>query len=901
MRPPGQTLPGRHNRSRVRVAVVGLGYWGPQIARNLSDIPQAELALLCDLRPANLAAVGSRFPEVARVTHFEDVLSDSSVDAVALVTPVATHYEMAAAALAADKHVFVEKPLAHSVRAASELAATAAKRELVLMPGHTFLYSPPVRRIKEVIDAGEIGEIYFISMSRVNLGLHQPDVSVIWDLAPHDFSILHYWLDERPAQVAAVSRACVIPGTPDVAFINLQFASGAIAHVELSWLSPSKLRRTAIVGSNKMVVYDDTSAEPVRIFDSGASIAAPESFGEYRLTYRTGDILSPKIDATEPLSLELEDFCAAILGTTEPRSTPQLAIEVLRTIEAVDRSLGLGGAPVAIKESADYDASDAPPEPDAEPSVVLLDRVKPAGGVRQQEQSPFKPSDRFVHDHGDRNGTIGTAVLGAGPAGLTAAYLLGLRGEPGAVFEAEGSVGGIAKTIEFNGFRFDLGGHRFFTKLEPIRRLWEEIMGDDFLTRPRLSRIYYNGNFFAYPLEARGVIARLGLWESVLCGLSYLWSLRLRGRKAETFEDWITMRFGARLYDVFFRSYTEKVWGIPGSEIRAKWAAQRIKNFSFWKAVLSMAGLGRDNVTTLIEEFQYPRLGPGQMWEALQERVERMRVPVHLNQRCVAIRHDDGRVRSIVVGSNGTIEEHSVDRVLSSIPLNELVLSLVPAPPEHVQAAARRLRYRDFCIVALMTTEEEPFADNWIYLHDPSTRAGRVQNYGAWSDGMVRPGTTCLGVEYFCFRGDDIWEMSDDEAVELAKSELGRIGLIDPDKVFDGVKVLVPNAYPMYDQNYEDAVEIIRGWLEGFENLQTFGRNGLHRYNNQDHSMWTAILATLNLLDRSSYDVWSVNTEEAYLEEGEVVDAALNFDLTGIGRWDLETAARVAPPRHTEG
>jgi predicted dehydrogenase len=409
--------PGRsHKRTRVRVAVAGLGYWGPQIARNLSDLPGAEVALLCDVNAETLAAVGRRFPEVPRVTRLEDVLSDPSIDAVALATPVSTHYEMAAAALAADKHVFVEKPLAHSVAAARELAETAEKRGLVLMPGHTFLYSPPVTRIKEEIEAGELGEIYFISMSRVNLGLHQPDVSVIWDLAPHDFSILHYWLNERPAEVAALSRACVFPQTPDVAFINVRFPSGAVAHVELSWLSPSKLRRTAIVGSRKMVVYDDTSTEPVKIFDSGASVAAPESFGDYRLTYRAGDILTPKIDGTEPLSLELEDFCGSVLGQREPRSTPELAIEVIRTIDAVDRSLARGGAPVAVDESTESGgaAPHASPEVEADPAARLLSRVRIAHSVTQPENGPFEPPDRVVGGDDDRNGTVKlTAIVPA--------------------------------------------------------------------------------------------------------------------------------------------------------------------------------------------------------------------------------------------------------------------------------------------------------------------------------------------------------------------------------------------------------------------------------------------------------------------------------------------------------
>jgi len=471
--------------------------------------------------------------------------------------------------------------------------------------------------------------------------------------------------------------------------------------------------------------------------------------------------------------------------------------------------------------------------------------------------------------------SIGTAILGAGPAGLTAAHVLARRHHPGAVFEADGTVGGIAKTIEFNGYRFDLGGHRFFTKIEPIQRLWEEMLGDDFLTRPRLSRIFYKGKYFSYPITAKDVVGRLGLFESTLCALSYLWASRHRKAEAETFEEWVTSRFGRRLYDAFFRSYTEKLWGIPGSEIRALWAAQRIKNFSLAKAVLNILGLRREHVTTLIEEFRYPRLGPGQMWERFATASEEDGVPVHLNQRCTALKHSDGRIESVVMRSNGDTTEHVVDSVVSSIPLSQLILNLDPPAPEEVRAAARRLRYRDLILVALMTEEAHPFPDNWIYLHDPGTRAGRVQNYGAWSEAMVRPGTTCLGVEYFCFEGDEIWEMPSDEMVALAKNELARIGLIDPDRVVDGVKVLVPKAYPMYDSAYEEALQVIQPYLATFENLQTCGRNGLHRYNNQDHSMWTALLATLNAIDGREYDVWSVNAEAEYLEEGELVEGLL--------------------------
>jgi protoporphyrinogen oxidase len=473
----------------------------------------------------------------------------------------------------------------------------------------------------------------------------------------------------------------------------------------------------------------------------------------------------------------------------------------------------------------------------------------------------------------------GVAVLGGGPAGLTAAYVLALRGVPGTVFEADGTVGGIAKTVEFHGYRFDLGGHRFFTKLAPVQRLWEDMLGDEFLLRPRLSRIYYHGKFFSYPLRAEDVFERLGLVESARCAVSYIWSRRLFRMKPETFEEWVTMRFGSRLYDAFFRSYTEKVWGIPGSEIRSEWAAQRIKNFSFMHAVKAILRLDREHVTSLIEEFRYPRLGPGQMWEAFAERIRAAGLPVNLKSCVTAVRHTGGHVESVVVESGDREVEVPVEAVLSSIPLSELVLRLDPPAPKEVREAAGRLRYRELCLVALIIDEPLPFPDNWIYLHDPGTRAGRVQNFGAWSDGMVKPGTSCLGVEYFCFEGDEIWEMADEQAVELAKAELARIGLIDPAKVVDGVKVRVPKAYPMYDADYNEAVETLRLYLKGFDNLTTFGRNGLHRYNNQDHSMWTAILATLNLLDDAGYDVWSVNVEAEYLEEGETVDALLDVAL----------------------
>jgi predicted dehydrogenase len=340
---------------RVRVAVVGLGYWGPNLVRNLYELPGMDLVAVCDLRQDALDAIGRRYPAVRLTTSYAEVLADDSIDAVAIATPVSSHYRLAAAALTAGKHVFIEKPFAASSDEARGLIALADEHDLVVMPGHTFLYSPPVMMIRSLIESGELGDIYFISTSRVNLGLHQSDVSVAWDLGPHDFSILLYWLGATPTHASALSRGCIIPTIPDVAFINLRFPTGAVAHVELSWLAPSKLRRTTIVGSRKMVVYDDTSSEPVRVFDSGAVLPNPETFGEYNLTYRTGDIVSPRVEIAEPLFREMEDFRTAIVEGTSPRSSRQLGLEVVRMIEAVDSSLENDGAQVAI--SADVPAT----------------------------------------------------------------------------------------------------------------------------------------------------------------------------------------------------------------------------------------------------------------------------------------------------------------------------------------------------------------------------------------------------------------------------------------------------------------------------------------------------------------------------------------------------------------
>jgi predicted dehydrogenase len=332
----------------VRVAVVGLGYWGPNLARVLHDHPDAELVAVCDRRDEAVARIARRYPSVKVTTSFADVLAADEIEAVVIATPVSTHHALASAALTAGKHVFVEKPLAASVAEARDLESRAIEAGRVLMPGHTFLYSPSVNCIRDLLRDGELGEIYFVSMSRVNLGLHQSDASVTWDLAPHDFSILRYWLDETPRHVTAASRSCIFPGVPDVAFITLEFESGVISHVELAWLAPSKLRRTTVVGSEKMLVYDDTSSEPVRIFDSGVNVRDPQTFGEYNLTYRSGDIISPHVATDEPLQLELAELCDAIRLGRELRSSPRLGVDVVRMIEGVDASLAGDGARVDL-------------------------------------------------------------------------------------------------------------------------------------------------------------------------------------------------------------------------------------------------------------------------------------------------------------------------------------------------------------------------------------------------------------------------------------------------------------------------------------------------------------------------------------------------------------------------
>jgi protoporphyrinogen oxidase len=467
-----------------------------------------------------------------------------------------------------------------------------------------------------------------------------------------------------------------------------------------------------------------------------------------------------------------------------------------------------------------------------------------------------KPRDR---------GEKPTVILGAGPAGLTAGYLLAKRGLPAIVLEAEDQVGGLAKTEVRDGYRFDLGGHRFFTKAKEVDALWHEIMREEFLKRPRMSRIYWNGKFLDYPLRGPDVIKKLGPVELTRAFLSYLWAALKPKSREETFEQWVSNRFGKRLFNLFFKSYTEKVWGVPTSEIRAEWAAQRIKGLSFFSAAKSaFFGNRGDKVKSLISEFHYPRFGPGQMWETMTDDIQRLGGRVVLDAPVTKLRVEEGRVTVVEAGGSTYEPAH----VISSLPLRTTVGIADPHPRPEVVAAAKGLRYRDFLTVSLVLDGEDLFPDNWIYIHEPGVEVGRIQNYRSWSPWMVPdPNKACVGLEYFCFAGDHLWEMDDDKLIELGMRELEQLGLATRDKLQFGFVVRVPKAYPMYDAEYAERVSTIRSWLDGIENLQQVGRNGLHRYNNSDHSMLTAMRAVDNLVKGTDHDLWAVNAESAYHEE----------------------------------
>jgi protoporphyrinogen oxidase len=461
-------------------------------------------------------------------------------------------------------------------------------------------------------------------------------------------------------------------------------------------------------------------------------------------------------------------------------------------------------------------------------------------------------------------------VIGGGPAGLTAAYQLAKLGQTRVtVLEADNIVGGISRTAQYKEFRFDIGGHRFFTKIQPVEDLWHEILGPEFISVPRLSRIHYNGKFFDYPLKAANALSGLGIINAVRIVLSYIKWHYYPYPVEETFEQWVTNRFGKRLYEIFFKTYTEKVWGISCTEIRAEWAAQRIQGLSLAKAILNATSLNKrsTDIKTLIHEFQYPRLGPGQMWETCRDKIVERGHPVLLNHYAEHIELSDGQVTRVRARTPDGVQVFEADHVIATMPIRSLVRAITPTLPVEVCEAAEGLRYRDFLVVALILNKEKLFPDNWIYIHTPGVKVGRIQNFNNWSAAMVPvPGTTCLGMEYFCFKGDGLWDSTDADLIAQASRELEELGLALRADVVDGTVIRMPKAYPIYDAAYRAHLDKVRESIDQIPNLHTVGRNGMHKYNNQDHSMLAAMMAVSNM-QGGRYNIWDVNTDFEYHEE----------------------------------
>lgn len=503
-------------------------------------------------------------------------------------------------------------------------------------------------------------------------------------------------------------------------------------------------------------------------------------------------------------------------------------------------------------------------------------------------------------------------VIGAGPAGLTAAYQLSKDGIASTILEADDIVGGISRTAERDGWRFDIGGHRFFTKVGPVEAIWHEILDDDeFLKRPRLSRIYYKGRYYDYPIRPLNALRNLGFVEAVLCTLSYLWAKIRPPRDRSTLEGYVVADYGRRLYEHFFRTYNIKLWNVDPKYLSSDFGAQRIKGMSLWSAVWepirtkvfgSRANKAKQ-VTSLIEEFQYPKYGPGMMWERCAGIVTDRGSQLRLETTVTAIERDPDAKRATAVvatGADGAQLRYPADEVISTMPFSHLLKAMDPPPPTEVVAAADQLRFRDFLTIALVVPVEAGFPDNWIYIHAPEVQVGRIQNFGQWSPYMVKDGRTCLGLEYFVFEGEGLWSKPDEELVALGTEELSVLGLVDPSKVEAGYVVRMPKAYPVYDEDYKANVAVLREWLTGnVTNVHPVGRNGMHKYNNQDHSMLTAMLTVENILGRGDHDIWSVNVEEEYHEEGSGVDTApaSTTATAGTGR-DAPVVPSSAPRVH---
>ena len=493
----------------------------------------------------------------------------------------------------------------------------------------------------------------------------------------------------------------------------------------------------------------------------------------------------------------------------------------------------------------------------------------------------------------NRNKSKKVIIIGGGPAGLTAAYDLSRKGVEAFVLEMDDKLGGISRTVKYKDYHFDIGGHRFFTKVKAVEDMWRDVLGENLLRRKRLSRIYYDGKFFNYPLRPLNSLFGLGLWNSVLILKSYLQALLFPEKPEDSFEQWVSNRFGKRLYAIFFKNYTEKVWGIPCNEISAEWAAQRIKGLSLISAIKDSLtkqqnGNKSDVIKTLIDEFDYPKRGPGMMWEAVADLIQGNGGRILTSSRVNKIIWNGDKIEALEIISNGQKEVINGTHFISSMAIRDLILGFEPAAPGDVLTAAQKLNYRDFLTVALIVNKAEVFPDNWIYIHDARVKVGRVQNFKNWSPDMVPDSDkTCLGLEYFCFEGDELWTMSDQDLIDLGTKELETLGFISAADVEDGAVVRMPKAYPVYDAEYREALRKVREFVNDFDNLQLVGRNGLHRYNNQDHSMLTAMLAAENILG-AHHDVWDVNTDQEYHEEVAILD-----DVSDADRAVVKVLARI--------
>lgn len=485
--------------------------------------------------------------------------------------------------------------------------------------------------------------------------------------------------------------------------------------------------------------------------------------------------------------------------------------------------------------------------------------------VYMTAEFPTTPADGKDHK---------VVIIGAGPAGLTAAWQLHKYGVSSILYEADAQVGGISRTVERDGYHFDIGGHRFFTKVSQVDDIWHEILPDeDFMLRPRKSRIFYKGKYYDYPLKAMNALGNMGIPEATLSVLSYLKAMAFPPKDQTNYEGWLVARFGQRLYRRFFKTYTEKLWGVPVSEMPADWAAQRVKSLSLFKAITNavMPKRNQKDVTSLIEEFQYPKFGPGMMWETAQKKIEQMGSSVHLNTKVVKVNHTEGHVNSVVVKHlDGREETVECTELISSMPFSQLAEIMDPKPPLRVLEAAKGLRYRDFLTVALVVPASKvTWTDNWLYIHEPAVKTMRIQNFGSWSPYLVKDGQNVLGLEYTVWEGDHAWTAPDEELIEDAKKELEELGLAKYSDILGGYVVRQPKAYPIYDDSYRRNVDTIRTYLDIVgENIYPVGRNGMFRYNNADHSMFTAMLSVENIMTGTKHDVWEVNVEEEYHEEG---------------------------------